>query len=261
MKKLSAKPKDARVVLFDIETSLATGHFFGGIWETNITEVIEQSYMLSFAYKVLGEKETHIFALPDFKGYSKDKTNDEKLVQKLSDILETADLVVGHNIVRFDIATMNARLVAHSLSPPAPFKTLDTLKVARNKFKFPSNKLDDLGDYLGVGRKRPHTGKHLWMACMKGDKDAWEEMRKYNIQDVVLLERVYKKLSPWATNHPNVNINTRKMDACPHCGSTMLEKRGYRYTRTAECQRYQCLVCHAWSSGQLETIASKVLIR
>jgi hypothetical protein len=40
---------------------------------------------------------------------------------------------------------------------------------------------------------------------MNKDKQAWDMMKKYNIQDVVLLEKVYEKMLSWIRNHPNHN--------------------------------------------------------
>jgi hypothetical protein len=48
-----------------------------------------------------------------------------------------------------------------------------------------------LGHFLGIGRKLNHTGKALWLGCMSGDPKSWKKMRRYNQQDVRLLEAVY----------------------------------------------------------------------
>jgi len=229
--------------------------------EGNIIEVVEPSFMLSFAYKWLGDTKVHIYALPDFPGYKKNKHDDSKLVEKLAQILDSADIIVAHNGDRFDITVTNTRLVTHCLSPLSGKKTVDTLKIARGRFKFLSNRLDDLGNFLGVGRKLAHTGKKLWLACMDGDPEAWKQMKKYNAQDVVLLERVYLKLRPFALNHPNVNHITRRPTACPKCAYTHLNKRGFHYNQTSERQQYQCLSCQGWCYGPWEKIASKVHIK
>ena len=94
----------------------------------------------------------------------------------------------------------------------------------------PTCKLDSLAQYLGVGRKLPHTGFDLWRGCMSGDLKSWAIMKRYNAQDVRLLERVYLKLRPWGV-HPNVNLVNQRPNACPKCGSTHIQSRGYRYTR------------------------------
>lgn len=249
-----------KILLFDIETAPALG-FFWEMWETNIIEVQQEGYMLSFSAKWLHDKRVHVHALPDYRGYKANPRDDEKLVQTLHDYISQADIVIAHNGDRFDIKYFNARCLFHGIDAPRPYQTVDTLKIARSRFKNLSNKLDDLGHLLGVGRKLPHTGKHLWLACMNGDKNAWKKMRAYNAQDVKLLEAVYLKLRPWATNHPNVNIISRTSHACPKCGLQTLVKWGYRYTPTGEQQRYKCRECGAWSLGKAEKLDSRITIK
>ena len=248
--------KDIKILLFDIETAPLLGYTWG-VWEENVIETKEDWYMLSFAWKWYGEKEVTVHGLPDFKGYRKDKQNDEPLVAKLHKLLEEADIVVGHNIDRFDIRKSNARFIAHCLPPPKPYRSIDTLKIARRHFKFDSNKLDDLGHYLGVGRKLAHTGKHLWLGCMNGDMKAWKLMKEYNKQDVVLLERVYERLRPWGKPIASITEHTRE-PGCTKCGSKNLSSRGYGRTMTQEYQRFQCRDCGGWCNGNYEKLKTKV---
>jgi DNA-directed RNA polymerase subunit RPC12/RpoP len=83
---------------------------------------------------------------------------------------------------------------------------------------------------------------------MDKDSAAWSRMEKYNIQDVILLEKLYYKLLPWIKSLPNRNLETDD-HVCPSCGSKHLQKRGVNKTITAEYQRYQCKGCGSWSQG------------
>lgn len=56
---------EARILLFDIENAPSLGYFYDMSKEYNIIEIVEHSYMLSFAYKWLHEKRIHVRALPD----------------------------------------------------------------------------------------------------------------------------------------------------------------------------------------------------
>jgi DNA polymerase elongation subunit (family B) len=253
------KSNEPKILLVDIETAPNLGWFWE-MWETNPIGIKTNWHLLSFSYKWLGLKHIHTHALPDYASYKKDKDDDKELVQDLWNLLNEADIVIAHNGDAFDIKKSNARFIFHGMKPPMPYKTIDTLKVARRHFKFDSNKLNSLGKYLGVGEKLPHTGAHLWFGCMAGDKKAWAMMRKYNEQDINLLERVYLQLRPWMTNHPNVNIYDQVAGACPSC-SGKVEKRGFGYTQLGAYQRYKCLrpSCGAWSKGI--TIRSDLNIR
>jgi len=242
----------AKIVLLDIETAPNLGWVWGK-YDQNVIAFYSTTYILSFAYKSLGDADITVRALPDYKGYTKDRANDELLSRDLWSVLDSADIVVAHNGDAFDIKRSNARFIAHDLPPPSPFKTVDTLKIAKKHFKFESNKLDDLGQYLAVGEKLAHTGFKLWRGCMDGDPEAWKQMKEYNAQDVALLEEVYLKLRPWATTHPNLNLYGGGSDTvkCSSCGSDHVQKRGYSYAVTQVRQRFQCVDCRHWFSGEI----------
>jgi RNase_H superfamily len=216
--------------------------------------------MLCFAYKIAGEKKVYTHALPDFPLYKTDKHDDRQLVQKLADVLKSADIIVAHKGDRFDIITTNTRMLFHALDPLPPTKTVDTCKEARRILKLPSNKLDHIGEYFGVGRKLAHTGTQLWNACEDEiyHPKEWRMMRDYNAQDVALLDRVYVKLRPYI-RHPNLNIFSRKND-CPKCQSPLRTKNGHRYYIGHEAQRYICLNCGNPYLGPKEKIGSKVVM-
>jgi hypothetical protein len=251
---------DKKVLLIDLETSPSIGAFFSLYDENNILWVNDYWHILCFAYKWLGEKETYCIALPDFKGYKKDKESDEELVKKLWELFDKAEIVVAQNGNAFDIKKANARFIKWHLDPPSFYQTVDTLKIARKFFKFDSNKLDDLGDYLGIGRKI-RTEKGLWRDCMKGDKHAWDLMERYNKNDVILLEKVYYKLRAWDTSAPNMNLLIGGVFCCPTCGSSNTEKRGFRYSKVNIYQQYKCLNCGRWSTGTNISSKRDVILR
>ena len=89
------------------------------------------------------------------------------------------------------------------------------------------------------------THADLWHDCLEGDEKAWKKMVKYNNNDVVLLEKLYLKLRPYITNHPNVAVS--KEEGCPRCGKTNTEWRGYYTTSVSTYHRFVCLDCGAWS--------------
>lgn len=245
----------AKIILIDIETAPNLSWVWGK-WEQNVLAVQKDWYILSYAVKTLGAKSVKVHALPDYPGYAKNKEDDAALVQDLWATLDSADIVIGHNSDAFDLKKSNARFLAHGLKPPRPYKSVDTLKISRKHFKQDSNKLDDLGKYLGVGRKIVHTGFNLWSGCMRGDVKSWAQMRRYNAMDVALLERVYLKLRPWSTSHPNLSFYSCAHN-CPVCQSEELSNDGFTYTRTTKKQRKVCCDC----GHRFVDAASKVLLK
>lgn len=240
------KQKSPRILLFDIETAPLISYNWG-IHEQNAIKVIQDWYILSFAYKWLGDKKTQYVSLPDFPSYKKNKQDDFELVKKLYSLFDEADIVVAHNGDAFDIKKSNARFLFHAMVPPSPYRTIDTLKVARKYFKLTSNRLDAVGKQLGIGGKEETGGFDLWERCINGDMAAWKKMGEYNKRDVELLEQLYMVLRPWIKN---VRLSVFKEGTCPSCMSEKVQRRGYDSSNSLWYQRYKCMSCFAWFRGQ-----------
>ncbi len=236
-----------RICWFDIETAPTRGWVWTN-YEANLIGTDRDWYILCFSVKWSDEKKIRTYALPDYPGYKKNKECDKALVKELWRVLDSADIAVAHNGDGFDVKKANARFIIHGLKPPSPFKTVDTLKIARSRFKFGSNKLTDLGRYLGVGQKLAHTGAHLWFSCMAGDPKSWALMKRYCARDVSLLCAVYEKLKPWANNHPNLNLYNKGC-GCPTCKSANVQRRGVQVKLNSRRQRLHCQDCGTWFSG------------
>jgi uncharacterized protein YprB with RNaseH-like and TPR domain len=256
----------AKVLLFDIETAPNLSYTWGK-WEQNVIEFKEQGYMLCFAYKWLGEKTVHVKSLPDYDTYKDSPHDDFWLVQDLHALFEEADVIIAHNGDQFDIKKANTRFMVHHLSPPSHYKTIDTLKIARRVGKFESNKLDDLGKDLHIGRKVKHPGFEMWLGCMSGDKSAWEHMTKYNKQDVALLEELYLALRPWVTTHPNLShepVHGEK-PPCPKCGTAKPLFHRYQYNMNSVKRLWKCRGCFGYYASAYprslwsETVQKKML--
>lgn len=231
-----------RILFLDIETAPHIGYTWGK-YEQNVIKFLSEGHLLCFAYKWQGE-DTRVVSLPDFNRYKRDRRDDGGLARELHKLLNEANIVITHNGDKFDLKKSNTYFIKHKLPPPSPYRTVDTLKVARKYFSFSSNKLDDLGEYLGVGRKLHTGGFELWEKCLEGDREAWKTMCEYNKQDVDLLEQVYLRLLPYMQNHPNLLA----INACPACAGKV-HKRGSVATITGHKQRYQCQDCGKWSLG------------
>lgn len=248
------------IVTLDIETSPLTGYTWG-IWEQNVIEVTKRSSILCAAWKYLGDKSVHAIAQYESKGYKPGVEDDYEVVKKLRDVLDEADIVVTQNGNAFDLPIIYARMFEHGLTPPSPFKKIDTKKLAKSIFKFESNKLEHMVQYAGIASKTNPGGFGAWKGCMAGNKKAWRDMVKYNKNDVVITELLYLKMRPFMESHPNLNVITNRLDACPKCQNTDLQSRGFSITATSRKRRYQCVGtkgCGGWSTGPAESIKGLV---
>ncbi len=245
------KKNKLKIGSFDIETSPNIGAYFNLYQEGNIVWTEEHWHILSFAEKDLNSNKVTCWALPDFKLYKKDPSNDIEVVKKLWEMFNTYDILIAHNGQAFDVKKVMARFIYHKLPPPKPCQFIDTKLVAKRYFKFDSNKLDDLADYMGIGHKLA-TEKGLWKKCREGDLKAWGYMKKYNKQDVVLLEKVYLAMLPFIDNHPNVGLMLGREIACPKCGGLHMTISKDRPSRTGWKRQYQCQDCGAYNTQPIK---------
>jgi hypothetical protein len=238
------KPK---ILLFDIETAPELYYGFGR-YKQNIQEdfVVRSNYLLSFCAKWLGEDGIASYALPYYEErYKADPYDDSELASDLHALLSEADIVIAHNLAGFDWKVANTRFLVAGLDPISPTKLVDTLKIAKSQFKFPTNRLDTIARYLGVGQKLPHSGASLWRGCMEGDDLSWKQMVDYNTVDVEVLEEVYLKLRAFDKRHPNVAVfYPDAIRRCVCCGSHKVELTDKKaYTNVSEFDVYQCQEC------------------
>lgn len=236
-----------RILTIDIETSPNLADVWG-LWQQNvgITQLRQSTRMMCFAAKWHGEREV-IFKSEFHDGYL-------PMVKAAHALLDEADVLVHFNGNSFDVPHLMREFLQADLGPPSPFDNVDLLRAVKKKFRFPSNKLDYVSQAVGFKGKVKHEGHTLWVKCMAGDEAAWGRMRRYNIGDVRLTERLYDRLLPWIPAHPHVGLyRDPSVDCCSRCGSDRLQRRGMAYTKISAYQRWQCQGCGAWGrSGRRE---------
>lgn len=83
----------------------------------------------------------------------------------------------------------------------------------------------------------------MWKGCMANNPKDWRDMKRYNKQDVDLLEKLYLRFRPWIKTHPAAEGGS----VCPKCGSKKLIKRGFSQTKANYFRRFQCKGCGGWT--------------
>lgn len=233
-----------KILIWDTEISPAIVAGYGNKWDFKYIKEIQPQQLMCYAYKYLGEDETHFVSMHDYK-------DQKALVQSLANILNEADITIAHNGINFDDRMANTFFITNGIDRPSPSKSVDTLRVARRKFRFPSNSLNDLGEYLGVGSKSEVTYGDIWSEFIEGDEEAAELMKTYNVQDVDLLEKVYLKMRPYIDNHPNMGVYLQTPGVCAHCGSKELQSRGVAPRVNGNVKQWWCNTlkggCGTWN--------------
>lgn len=230
----------AKILILDIETAPLLANIWG-IWEQNVNldNIHSDWFMLTWAAKWLFEKKVYSARVTPKEAKKQD---DKRIVKGLLAMLSEADIVVTHNGDKFDLTRINTRAIIHKLPPPLPYISIDTLKVAKRKFSFTSNKLDYINKMLGLPLKK-ETNMQLWRDCFIGEEAPLKRMEKYNINDVLIHEETYLRMRAWITPHPNValHIMDSTQHRCPSCGSAKMIEVGKEYKTTVNS--YTMLRC------------------
>ena len=237
-----------RRLFFDIETSYMTGWFWKPSFKTSIgyDQVLKGSAIICICYKWQGSEKIHHLKW--------DKGCDKEMMKKFFDVIQEADEVVGHNSDKFDLKWVRTRFLIHGYKSMPELKSIDTLKISRSKFNFPSNRLDAIGKFLGFGGKKDTGGIQLWHDIIqKNSSKAMNEMISYCKRDVELLEKVFLKLEGYAKpkTHKGVEFGNHKC-SCPNCGSDNYKISMTRYNSAGtEFKQLCCKGCHKYYSVTL----------
>lgn len=257
--------KGPKILFLDIETAPILGYVWQ-LWDQNVAlnQIHTDWSILSWSAKWLHSKEVLYMDVRNEKSTEDDK----RILRAMWKLLDEADIIVTQNGKKFDAKKLNARFIIHGFQPPATYKHIDTLQIAKKHFAFTSNKLEYMADKLLTKKKmtqRKFSGFELWRQCLAGNVAAWDEMKKYNQQDVLVLEELYHKLMPWDGGAINFAHYHQDEERVCHCGSTSFQRRGYHITQTGKFQRFQCRSCGSWSRDRVnlftEAHRSKLLVK
>jgi uncharacterized protein YprB with RNaseH-like and TPR domain len=236
-----------RRLFFDIETSPNIGLFWEAGYKKNIItdNIIKERAIICICYKWEDEKEVYSLNWDS-------KQNDKTMLTKFILVANQANELVGHNGDKFDLAWIRTRCLFHHIDMFPNYVTIDTLKVARSKFRFQSNKLNYIAEFLGLGGKIK-TEYNLWKdILLKNDKVAMDKMIKYCKKDVTLLEQVFKALRGHMIpkTHYGV-IFGQDRGSCPECGADAKDLIVNNKVTTATGLtriQYKCKVCNKYHS-------------
>lgn len=249
--------QNPKVLIFDIETAPIKAYVWG-LFDQNVglNQIVDDWSVLGWSAKWLGDPEKKIMHQDQSK--VKDIKNDKGIVTAIWKLLNQADIVITQNGKAFDIKKLNARFAIHDLGPVAPFKHIDTCEMAKKKFGFTSNKLEYLSSILCKKyRKLPHKkfpGFELWDQCLKGNKTAWAEMKKYNDYDVLSLEELYLAIRAWDKTI-NFNLYVDPDNLLCNCGGEYV-RRGFTVLTSGKYQRYTCTDCGHWGRDSVNILPS-----
>lgn len=232
-----------RRMFWDIETSpnIVCSWRVGYKLQIDYSNIIKERAIICICWK--WEDEEKVYSLTWDK-----EQNDKSMLEKFVNEMAKADEIIGHNSDKFDEKWIRTRCIYHRIPALPKYKSFDTLKIARKGFNFNSNRLNYIGQFLGLGEKIK-TEFDLWKKIvLQNDKKALKYMVEYCKQDVVLLEQVYKELKKYSEpiTHLSVALGGERWD-CPNCASENVKIHTTKYSRVGiaitqmkcnDCSRY-----------------------
>lgn len=242
------KANGPKVLFLDIETKYITTMGWGLFNQNFSTEQINEDWsILSFSAKWQNSSDVIYYDISD-------RTEDD-LLKLLHSLLDDADFVVAHNGKRFDMKKIRARMVARGFKPYSPVRVIDTLTICKKEFNFTSNKLMYLTDLLCKKHKKSSHNRFpgflLWKEAVKGNPEAFKEMREYNIIDVLSLQELYEVIAPWSSNLPVFDVYTDSLDM------SEWEESGYTYTNLGKYQQYRNVKTGQYRRGRTNLLSKE----
>jgi len=251
-------PGMAKILLLDIETA-PMEVFVWHLWKNNIAphNVLKSWSILMWSAKWLFHPEVMSQAVTPEEAFNREDSN---ILPKMWELLDQADIVVAHNGDQFDLRHLNTRFLMNDMYRPSPYRTIDTLNVARKAFLLPSFKLDEMNKELGLTTKAD-AGFKLWVDAVSGDTKrataALTKMLHYNQVDVLILEELYLKIRPWINSHPPLSLYIdTDQEICPTCGNDELDwSLGNYYTPAGKYKAFRCLGCGAIGRSRFSALS------
>lgn len=241
------RPNDANIVVLDIER--LPGKFAAEFWDLNdfkgrrirYDTVTAWPRTICVAWRRYGAKRVE-FASDWTDGH-------EEMLRRVWAVCDEADILVGHNLARFDVRKLKADWALMGLKPPRPFKTVDTLAIARREFGFESNTLASLCERLGVPGKVDHYDPECARQAVAGNKAAQKRLQTYNQGDIEASEALYDAMRGWIPNHPFIGLHGDEK-RCNQCSSDDLQKMPTNYRAVVlDYGMWRCNNCGAHVRG------------
>lgn len=182
-------------------------------------EVIEWPRSICAAWRWRGTRTIHFAAEWDEGGR-------HGFLEAIWNAYDQADIVRGHNVKGFDTKKLKGEWWLMGLKPPSPYKTVDTLTIARREFGLESNTLDALLKRLGMPGKTDRYDAEVAKAACAGDVKAQRKIARYNKGDITASEALCDSLLGWDGTHPHLGLWNGQERSCNQCGGTELTPLG-----------------------------------
>lgn len=233
-----------RILILDIER--LPGTFTSNFWDMRShlnkrispDDVTEWPRTICWAAQWEGEDPDVFYFAAEWDG------GHEAMIRAAWDLFDEADVVVGHNMARFDAKKLRSEWALYGLHDPSPWKVVDTMRVAFDRFGFESNTLNSLCTRFEVDAKTDKYDAKTARAATEGDREAQSKLKRYNVGDIVATKGLYRVFRDrgYIPGHPVMAPGVPMR--CTSCGGGNLEPMDKPYrANVMEYRAYRCTSC------------------
>ena len=181
-----------------LEDNLRIG--YADIEATNLNA--DFGFMLSYCIKPAGSRANDMYGARITPEEIWNRKFDKRILEQYLKDIKNFDVLYYHYGIdgKFDSPFIRARIFANNLEyllddNAHELRLRDTWKIARYKLNISRNSLDNIARHLKITsvKKTPLTGND-WIKAAYGDKKALDYVWKHNRHDVLVLEKIHKKL-------------------------------------------------------------------
>lgn len=157
-----------------------------------------------------------------------DKGGRGQFLKAVHALMAEADILVGHNLDGADVPWLEGDFyfprIGHNhrpnLKPLPPFKTVDTLKVAKRfKSGVPFKSLNALCQIIGIPAKTDVYDREAMDRAVGGSTEDRERLTEYCAGDVIATQGLYDWFRPHIKNHPALFVDgSDSLMTCNRCG-------------------------------------------
>ena len=132
------------------------------------------------------------------------ENQDARIVELLVEEMNKYDVIFTYYGTRFDIPFIRTRALHHKTYFPMYRQKShkDLYYVVKSKLKLHRSSLMAATEFFGIGGKTRVLPEH-WAKARWGDEKSMKYIYDHNVADVVILEKLHRKLEEYAA--PNVN--------------------------------------------------------
>jgi uncharacterized protein YprB with RNaseH-like and TPR domain len=123
---------------------------------------------------------------------------DSRIVEMLCEEMNNYDTLMTYYGTRFDVPFIRTRALDHGIRFPfyREVSHKDLYYQVRSKLRLNSNSLKTATEFLGI-RGKTKLDPRVWRDATYGDTDALQTVLSHNIADVIILERLHKKIEDY----------------------------------------------------------------